>query len=65
MASNRKRVEAENSNMGRVLFLTRLLLQPHRDVKPKAEISTPGIIGIVEQVVLLDDVLVIGYEDPE
>ena len=51
--------------MDRVLFLTRLLLQLYRNIKSEAEVAIPGIIGIVEQVVLLDDVLVIGNKDPE
>ena len=48
-----------------VLILTDRSLQPHRDIKSKPEIAVPGVIGIAEQVILLDDVLVIGHKDPE
>ena len=65
MASNKKRTAADERSMVRGLLITDRLLQPHRDVKPKAEITTPWIIGIIKQIILLDYTAVVGHKDPE
>jgi len=56
-------MQAVENNMNGVLFRMDHLLQKYRDIKSKTEISTQEIIDIVKQIVLFDNVLIIGYKN--